>query len=71
MADRATVLVRRLPNYPAEWTLPGYATTGSAAVDLRNAGPALTLEPGARHLVATGLALALPDGMEAQVRPRS
>lgn len=40
-------------------------------MDLRNAGPALTLAPGERWLVPTGLAIALPDGMEAQVRPRS
>lgn len=40
-------------------------------MDLRNAGPALTLAPGARELVPTGLAIALPEGMEAQVRPRS
>lgn len=63
--------VRRLENYPSEWPLPTYATPGSAAVDLRNAGPTLTLGPGERQLVPTGLALALPEGMEAQVRPRS
>lgn len=63
--------VRRLPGYPPDWPLPGYATPGSAAVDLRNAGPAITLPPGGRHLVPTGLAIALPEGTEAQVRPRS
>lgn len=65
------VPVRRLEGYPADWPLPEYATTGSAAVDLRNAGPAVTLPPGGRHLVPTGLAVALPEGTEAQVRPRS
>ena len=40
-------------------------------MDLRNAGPDVTLPPGGRALVPTGLAIALPDGMEAQVRPRS
>lgn len=69
--DTARVQVRRLPNYPPEWPLPTYATPGSAAVDLRNAGPTLILGPGERALVATGLALALPEDMEAQVRPRS
>ena len=69
--DRARVQVRRLPHYPTEWALPEYATAGSAAVDLRNAGPAVTLGPGERYLVPTGLALALPAGTEAQVRPRS
>jgi dUTP pyrophosphatase len=65
------VLVRTLENYPAEWPLPAYATPGSAAADLRNAGPALTLEPLGRALVPTGLAIALPAGYEAQIRPRS
>jgi dUTP pyrophosphatase len=65
------VLVRRLGNYPADWELPGYATPGSAAVDLRNAGESITLAPLARVLVPTGLAIALPAGTEAQIRPRS
>jgi dUTP pyrophosphatase len=69
--DRAVVLVRRLPDYPADWPLPSYATAGAAALDLRNAGPALTLPPLGRALVPTGLAIALPPGTEAQVRPRS
>ena len=50
--------------------LPSYATTGSAGMDLRSA-ESLTLKPGARALVPTGLAIALPDHYEAQVRPRS
>jgi dUTP pyrophosphatase len=65
------ILVQRLDNYPADWPLPGYATDGSAAVDLRNAGPAITIPPLGRVLVPTGLAIALPHGVEAQVRPRS
>ncbi len=69
--DAITVLVKRLDNYPADWPLPAYATPGSAAVDLRNAGPAVTLPPLGRHLVPTGLAIALPLGTEAQIRPRS
>jgi dUTP pyrophosphatase len=54
--------------------LPHYATEQSAGMDLRAAVPAdepLTLEPGARALVPTGLQIALPTGYEAQVRPRS
>jgi dUTP pyrophosphatase len=43
---------------------------GAAGLDLR-AAESLTLAPGARALVATGLAIALPEGFEAQVRPRS
>ena len=65
------VAVQRLANFPPEWDLPAYATSGSAAVDLRNAGDAFVLQPLERRLVATGLALALPEGTEAQIRPRS
>lgn len=69
--EEARVLVRRLDGYPEDWDLPTYATAGSAAVDLRNAGPDLTLPSGGRALVPTALAIALPEGVEAQVRPRS
>lgn len=66
-----TVLVRRLANYPADWELPAYGTAFSAAVDLRNAGETVIIPPMGRQLISTGLAIALPDDMEAQVRPRS
>ena len=59
----------RLP-HGADLPLPSYATSGSAGLDLRCA-EALTLKPGARALVATGIAIALPGNFEAQVRPRS
>jgi dUTP pyrophosphatase len=61
--------VRRLP-HAADLPLPSYATAGSAGLDLRSAA-AVTLKPGERALVPTGLAIALPAGFEAQVRPRS
>jgi dUTP pyrophosphatase len=61
--------IRRLP-HGADLLLPSYATPGSAGMDLRSADN-LTLKPGARALVATGIAIALPDHYEAQVRPRS
>ena len=51
--------------------LPGYASAGSAGLDLYAAAGPLSLAPGARALVATGLALALPEGFEGQIRPRS
>jgi dUTP pyrophosphatase len=54
--------------------LPAYETPQAAGMDLRAAVPdeaPLILRPGARHAVPTGLAFALPDGFEAQVRPRS
>jgi dUTP pyrophosphatase len=52
--------------------LPRYASAGAAGMDLVAAiDQPLTLQPGARAAVPTGIALALPDGYEAQVRPRS
>ena len=50
--------------------LPAYATDGAAGMDVV-AAEDLTLEPGARHAVATGFAIAIPPGFEVQVRPRS
>lgn len=64
-----TVAIRRLPNNE-DLPLPSYETAGAAGMDLR-AAEAVTLKPGARHLVPTGLSIALPQGFEAQVRPRS
>ena len=58
----------------ADLPLPSYQSAHAAGLDLIAAVPAdapLTIEPGARALVPTGLAIALPDGHEAQVRPRS
>jgi dUTP pyrophosphatase len=53
-------------------TLPAYMTTAAAGADLVAAlDEELTLAPGARALVPTGLALAIPPGYEGQVRPRS
>lgn len=69
--DYATVAVKRLENFPAEWPLPAYGTAGSAAVDLRNAGETIVLQPMERRLIPTGLSFALPEGTEAQIRPRS
>ena len=63
------VEIRRLPNNQ-DLPLPAYETAGAAGMDLR-AAEAVTLKPGARHLVPTGLSIALPQGFEAQVRPRS
>jgi len=50
--------------------LPAYATAGAAGLDLR-AAEAATIQSGARYLMPTGLAIALPKDHEAQVRPRS
>jgi dUTP pyrophosphatase len=52
--------------------LPQYATAGAAGVDLRaNIDAPITLAPGERKLIPTGIYIALPVGYEAQVRPRS
>mgnify|MGYP006064673211 FL=1 len=65
------VVVVQLP-HAADLPLPEYATVQSAAVDLLAAvTEGVVLAPGARTLIPTGLAIALPDGYEAQVRPRS
>ena len=49
---------------------PSYATDGAAGLDVVSAED-LTLAPGQRHAVATGFAIAIPEGYEVQVRPRS
>lgn len=63
------VLVKRLPHFEG-LELPEYATDGAAGMDVL-AAEDVTLAPGARHAVATGLAVAIPAGYEIQVRPRS
>ena len=50
--------------------LPSYATSAAAGLDLRADSP-VTLRPGERALVPTGIAIAIPPGYEGQVRPRS
>jgi dUTP pyrophosphatase len=51
--------------------LPSRRTAGSAGFDLASAEPDFALAPGERRLVATGLAVEIPPGIEGQVRPRS
>ena len=66
-----TVLLQRLP-HGADLPLPAYETEGAAGLDLRAAiSGSLSLVPGERALVPTGLAMQLPAGFEGQVRPRS
>ncbi|MEW6435750.1 MAG: dUTP diphosphatase [Pseudomonadota bacterium] len=67
------VAVRLLPHGEG-LPLPAYHSAGAAGADLCAAlGPEekIILEPGARHLIPTGLVLQLPQGYEGQVRPRS
>ncbi|MGE4480709.1 dUTP diphosphatase [Acidocella sp.] len=65
------VKIRRLPHGEG-LALPGYATAGAAGMDLLAAVRApVTIEPGQRALIPTGFCIALPDGYELQMRPRS
>jgi dUTP pyrophosphatase len=66
-----SVAITQLPHAKG-LNLPQYATALSAGVDLEAAiDSPITLKPGERQLIATGLAIALPEGFEAQIRPRS
>ncbi len=68
-----TVKIQRLPHAEG-LALPSYETTHAAGMDLRAAvaeDAPLTLQPASWLLVPTGLAIALPEGFEAQIRPRS
>ena len=71
MTASVEVRIQRLPHAPG---LPAYATPGSAGLDIAAAvagDEPMELAPGARALVPTGLRLAVPEGWEAQIRPRS
>lgn len=68
-----TVSVCPLPHFEG-LNLPAYETAGSAGMDVRAAVPEdepMVLAPGARAMVPTGLSVAIPEGYEIQVRPRS
>ena len=66
-----TIRVRRLPHAEG-LPLPSYATAGAAGMDLLAAvSDPVTIAPGQRALIPTGLTMALPPGHELQVRPRS
>lgn len=67
--DPVPVAIKRL-DHGADLPLPAYATAGAAGMDVVSAED-ITLNPGDRHAVATGLAMAIPPGFEVQVRPRS
>lgn len=64
-----TIRLKRL-DHGAGLPVPAYATQGAAGMDVV-AAEELDLMPGQRHAVATGFAMAIPDGYEVQVRPRS
>jgi dUTP pyrophosphatase len=71
--NTVAVQVLPLPHFEG-LELPTYETSGSAGMDVRAAVPAaepITLRPGERATVPTGLSVAIPEGYEIQVRPRS
>ena len=68
-----TVAVKTLPHFEG-LPLPAYETDGAAGMDVRAAlpdGEPMVLKPGERAMVATGLSVAIPEGYEIQMRPRS
>jgi dUTP pyrophosphatase len=68
------VKIKTLPHYDESFELPFYATEGAAGADIRASLPekkSLTVKPGERVLVPTGLSMEIPLGFEVQVRPRS
>jgi dUTP pyrophosphatase len=69
MLPDIAIRLKRLPHGEG-LPLPAYATAHAAGMDVV-AAEALVLAPGARHAVATGFAIAIPEGYEVQVRPRS
>ncbi|WP_291199789.1 dUTP diphosphatase [Hyphomonas sp.] len=71
--SNVTVQVRPLSHFSG-LDLPAYETSGSAGMDVRAAVPEdapVTLAPGDRAMIETGLSVAIPEGYEIQVRPRS
>lgn len=70
-SNPVTISITRLP-HAKDIALPAYATEHSAGLDLQAAVvEPKPLAPGERALIPTGLSIALPDGYEAQIRPRS
>ncbi len=72
--DTVALKITRVAGSDPDIALPSYETDGAAGADLRANFPDqedVTLAPGARALIPTGLAMAIPHGFEVQVRPRS
>ena len=74
MSSAVPVKVKLLEHFDREFPLPGYETELAAGADIRaciGPGETVTLKPGERTLIPTGLAFEIPAGYEVQVRPRS
>ena len=68
---RVNVRVKRIHDN-RDTPLPAYQSEGSAGLDLRaSINEPISIEPGLIRLVPTGIAISLPEGFEAQIRPRS
>ena len=69
--ERVTIRIKRVRNHPST-ILPQYMTEGSSGMDLfASLEESVTLEFGERKLIPTGISVAIPEGFEGQVRPRS
>jgi len=68
--ERVKVLIKRLKKEVV--SLPEYMTKGSSGMDLfASLDEEVTLQPGERKMIPTGISLAIPEGFEGQIRPRS
>lgn len=69
--EQVTIYIKRLRKTPPV-SLPRYMTEGSSGMDLyASLEEEVTLQPGERRLIPTGISLAIPEGFEGQIRPRS
>lgn len=72
MNEKEVEICWLVPDKEHDLQLPGYETVGAAGMDVEaGVRDSLTIRPGERVLIPTGFSLALPDGYEVQVRPRS
>lgn len=74
MTTPVDIKVKTLDHYDPEFELPFYATEGAAGADIRASLPekkSISIKPGQRVLIPTGLCFEIPMGFEIQVRPRS
>ncbi len=69
--EQVTIYIKRLKKEPS-LPLPQYMTEGSSGMDLfASLEEEVTLQPGERRLIPTGISVAIPEGFEGQIRPRS
>lgn len=73
VSPQVTIKITRAADAASDLVLPQYETAGAAGADLRANLPTgdITLAPGARVLIPTGLQMEIPKGFEVQIRPRS